>query len=404
MSRRPSPSSGPLDGVRILDLTAMLAGPFSTMLLADLGADVVKVEPPTGDMTRDAGPFRTQRNEKSLGGYFQSINRGKDSVVLDLKDDQDREVFIGLVKKADVLVENYSHGVMERLGFAYERLAEVNPSLVYGALRGFGDARSGHGPYTEWPAFDVVSQAMGGYLSVTGTKDGVPIKSGPGVGDIFPGALLAIGILAALRESERTGKGQFVDVAMMDSVIALSERMIYQYSLTGVVPGRIGNEHPLLYPFGIFRTADGWLSLAGNRDHHWKIIADAMGEPELALDERFSSNEARARNREELAPRLEGWLSKKSNDEIVTLLGGKVPIGPVLDAAALFDDEQVRARQMIAELEDPGSEKPTHVAGVPVKFSAHPSVPLVRAPLLGESDPAIVAERWTADRAEKDSR
>ena len=177
--------TGPLQGLKVLDLTAMLAGPYATMLLADLGADVVKIEPPTGDLTRRVGPFRPEAGEGRLGGYFQSVNRGKRSIVLDLKTADGGDRFLELVARADVVAENFSAGVLERLGFGYEVLAEVNPRLVYAAIRGFGDPRTGESPYVSWPAFDVVAQAVGGFLSVTGTADGQPIKSGPGIGDLF---------------------------------------------------------------------------------------------------------------------------------------------------------------------------------------------------------------------------
>src|SRR5207248_2688713 len=219
---------GPLNGLRVVDLSMMLAGPFATMLLAELGADVVKIEPPRGDGTRATGPFREEDGPEGLGGYFQSVNRGKRSVVLDLKQPSARDRLIELVRTADVLVENYSVGVMDRLGLSYERLSAENPRLVYACIRGFGDPRSGASPYVGWPAFDVVAQAMGGYLSITGTAEGSPVKAGPGVGDIFPAALLALGVVAAVDHMRLTGEGQFVDVGMVDAVLLLCERMVYQ--------------------------------------------------------------------------------------------------------------------------------------------------------------------------------
>ncbi|TCP45046.1 formyl-CoA transferase [Tamaricihabitans halophyticus] len=393
--------TGPLKGVRVLDLTAMLAGPYTTMLLADLGAEVVKVEPPDGDLTRYAGPFRADDTEDGLAGYFQSVNRGKRSLVLNLREERSRQQLLDLVGRAAVLVENFSAGVMERLGLGYEELREHNPALVYAALRGFGDRRSGASPYADWPAFDVVAQAMGGYLSITGTEDGTPVKSGPGVGDIFPGALLAVGIVSALRHAERTGEGQFVDVAMYDAMVSLSERAVHQYSYTGVSPGTVGNQHPLLYPFGIFRTADGWIALAANRDHHWQLTAAAMGRPELADDPRFSTNTARSEHRGELAPILSGWLRSQTNAALVTLLGGRVPIGPVHSAADLFRDPHLSNRQMLLALEQPGSEQPVTVAGQPLKFSGTPYGTPERAPLLGEdSFPAVLAA-WSEGNSEE---
>ena len=327
--------TGPLQGLKVLDLTAMLAGPYATMLLADLGADVVKIEPPTGDLTRRVGPFRPEAGEGRLGGYFQSVNRGKRSIVLDLKTADGGDRFLELVARADVVAENFSAGVLERLGFGYEVLAEVNPRLVYAAIRGFGDPRTGESPYVSWPAFDVVAQAVGGFLSVTGTADGQPIKSGPGIGDLFPAALLAVGILAAVRHAERTGEGQFLDVAMYDAVLSLTERIVYQHSVTGDVPAPQGNSHPLFCPFDIFPTADGWMAVAAPSDRHWALIADLIGRPDMAVDERYRTNAARLRHAPGVRTALERWLGGRTNAEVMAALGGRVPIGPVNDAAAM---------------------------------------------------------------------
>lgn len=263
----PTPSDpGPLAGVRVLDCTQALAGPYCTMLLADLGADVIKVEPPTGDMTRFPGPFTPEDTEHAYGGYFASINRGKRSVVLDLKDDADRAAFVTLAGSVDVLVENSRAGVMDRLGVGYEALADVNPKLVYLAIRGFGDPRTGRSPYTDWPSYDIVAQAMGGLISVTGTSDGEVMKCGPSVGDIFAGSLGAVGLLGALFHAERTGQGQFVDVAMYDAVLSMCEGAAYNYSYSGFVPRPTGNGHPLIAPFDIYATADGYCAIGTPMD------------------------------------------------------------------------------------------------------------------------------------------
>ncbi|WP_375000764.1 CaiB/BaiF CoA transferase family protein [Aeromicrobium sp. CTD01-1L150] len=395
----PASSEGPLAGVRILDLTAMLAGPYSTMILSDLGADVVKIEPPSGDVTRGSGPRRPGDGPRALNGYFQSINRGKSSLVMDLREPATRETFLDLVRRADVLMENYSTGVMDRLDLSYETLHEENPRLVYGALRGFGDPRLGRSPYADWPAFDVVAQAMGGHMSITGTNDGHPIKSGPGIGDIFPGTLLAVGVLAALRHVERTGQGQFVDVAMMDSMIALCERAVYQYSYLDQVAGPIGNSHPLLYPFDVFESNDGWIALAGNKDSHWAIIAEAMERPDLVTDDRYSTNNARVQNRATLAPIVEEWVRAHTNAQLVEMFGGRVPIGPVKNTADLFDDPHVHARQMLVEVEQPDSSTPVTIAGVPLKFSTTPAHVRGRGPHLGEQTPDEIAQRWSDGRS-----
>jgi crotonobetainyl-CoA:carnitine CoA-transferase CaiB-like acyl-CoA transferase len=385
---------GPLSGLRVVDLSTMLAGPYATMLLADLGADVVKVEPPGGDGTRRAGPFRPDDGRVGLAGYFQSVNRGKRGVVLDLKAPSDVERFVELVRRADVLVENYSAGVMDRLGLSYERLATENPRLVYAALRGFGDPRTGASPYTQWPAFDIVAQAMGGFLGITGTADGVPVKSGPGVGDIFPAALLAFGVLAAVHHARRTGEGQFLDVAMYDAMVSLCERMVYQYSYTGEVPRPQGNGHPLLCPFDIFPTADGWVSVAAPHDGHWRILADTIGGPPLATDTRYRTNVDRVRHADEVRALVGDWLSTRTTAEVVEVLGGRVPIGPVNDIATIAADPHVAARGMLVELEQPGSDRPITVAGQPVKFTRTPTDVGRRAPTLGEHDVDAVLAEW----------
>jgi crotonobetainyl-CoA:carnitine CoA-transferase CaiB-like acyl-CoA transferase len=378
----------------VVDLTAMLAGPYATMLLADLGADVVKIEPPHGDGTRDVGPFRDGDGPDGLGGYFQSVNRGKRGVVLDLKDAGGRERLLELVRLADALVENFSAGVMDRLGLGYERLAAENPRLVYATIRGFGDPRTGESPYTNWPAFDVVAQAMGGFLSVTGTAEGMPVKAGPGVGDLFPAALLALGLLAAVHHARRTGEGQFVDVAMYDAVLSMCERIVYQHSYTGAVPQQQGNTHPLLCPFDIFPTADGWVALAAPHDRHWRLIAEAIGRPEMADDPRFRKNNDRSRNADLVRTAITEWLGSRTTGEVVAKLGGRVPIGPVNDVAAIFSDPHVAARGMLAEVPQPGSDRPVVLAGQPIKLTRTPSQVGHRAPLLGEHDVADVLAGW----------
>jgi crotonobetainyl-CoA:carnitine CoA-transferase CaiB-like acyl-CoA transferase len=302
--------------------------------------------------------------------------------------------FVELVRHADVLVENYSAGVMDRLGLSYERLATENPRLVYAALRGFGDPRTGASPYTQWPAFDIVAQAMGGFLGITGTADGVPVKSGPGVGDIFPAALLAFGVLAAVHHARRTGEGQFLDVAMYDAMVSLCERMVYQYSYTGEVPRPQGNGHPLLCPFDIFPTADGWVSVAAPHDGHWRILADTIGGPDLATDPRYRTNVDRVRHADEVRALVGDWLSTRTTAEVVEVLGGRVPIGPVNDIATIAADPHVAARGMLVELEQPGSDRPITVAGQPVKFTRTPTEVGRRAPTLGEQDVDAVLAEW----------
>lgn len=376
--------SGPLAGVKVLDMTHALAGPYCTMMLADLGADVLKVESPSGDLSRTSGPYLPDDKEKDFGGYFQSVNRGKRSIVLNLKDPADVEVFRALCAESDVLVENFTPGVMDRLGLSYESLAEINPKLVYAALRGFGDARSGTSPYQEWPAFDIVIQAMAGLMGITGLPDGTPIKVGPGVGDIFPGTLLSLGVVSALYETRGSGVGQFVDVAMYDAVLSLCERIVYQHSYDGTIPRPEGNRHPLLSPFDIVPAVDGWVAIAAPNNNRWKLLCELIGRDDLAADPGLQTNESRVARREDVFGAIAEWTSTRTTHEILEILGGKVPVGAVRDAKEILEDPHVEARGMAVRLEHPGSSKVVTVAGQPIKFSRTSAVPTKRAPLLNE--------------------
>jgi crotonobetainyl-CoA:carnitine CoA-transferase CaiB-like acyl-CoA transferase len=394
-------SGGPLHGVRVLDLTQMLAGPYCTMLLGDLGAEIVKVEPPGGDPARGFGPFVDGDERRDFGGYFQSINRGKRSIAVDLKTDDGRALVHRLADASDVLVENWRAGVMDRFGLAYETLAATNPRLVYGAVRGFGDPRTGESPYVDWPAFDLTAQAMGGFMSVTGLPD-QPIKSGPGLGDIFPGTLLALGVVAALEERHRSGLGQFVDVAMYDAVLALSERIVHQWSYTGEAPGRTGNEHPLLSPFDVLQTADGFVTVASPGDAHWVALCDVMGRPELATDARFATNAARLAHADDVRAACGAWTIPRTTAEVVDALSGRVPVGPVNDITAIAADPHTAARKMIVSLPHPGTDATVAVAGAPVKLSRTPAVVDTPAPLLGEHTVEIAAlAGYTPDDVER---
>jgi crotonobetainyl-CoA:carnitine CoA-transferase CaiB-like acyl-CoA transferase len=394
--------SGPLAGLRVVDLTQVLSGPFCTMLLADLGADVIKVEPPTGDVARlwgprvqpsDDGPVegRSQGQGASYGGYFASVNRNKRSICLDLTSAEGRETLLELLAGADVLVENFRVGVMERFGLSYEELHARFPTLVYATIRGFGDPRTGPSPYGDWPAFDIIAQAMGGIMGVTGTDADHPVKVGPGIGDIFPAALAAFGLLAAVRHAEATGEGQLVDVAMYDAVLALSERIVYQHSITGVSPLPQGNTHPLLCPYGVIRTVDGFVTVATPSDHQWCLLAEIVGQPEAGTDPRYATNAARLQHSTEVYGLLETWSRRLTSAQVVDHLAGRIPCGPVNTAADIAADPHVAARDMIVEVDHPAG-RPVRIAGTPVKLTGTPTGPLLRAPLLGEHTEQILAE------------
>ena len=374
---------GALSGLRIIDLTQMLAGPYGTMMLADHGAEVIKVEPLTGDMTRGAGPYRQDDGSKALGGYFQSIDRNKQSVCLDLKSEAGRAALKALVKDADALTENFRAGVMERLGIGYEVLREINPRLVYGALRGFGDQRTGASPYADWPAFDVVAQAMGGVMAITGPDSNTPTKVGPGVGDIVPGMMLAFGVLAAIHYARRTGEGQFVDVSMVDAVLAVCERTVWQYSILDQTPGPEGNHHPFLCPFGMFPAADGFITVAAQQDNFFQILCQAIDAQSLLADPRFANAKLRSENRHALIEALGVHTRRLSKAHLMDRLGGRIPFGPVMNIAEIERDPHFAARQMIVEVEQPGAA-PIRIAGVPVKMTRTPGGVHARAPLLGE--------------------
>ena len=391
-------STGALAGLRVVDLTQMLAGPFCTQVLADHGADVIKVEAMTGDGTRLTAPFCEDDTLREYGGYFQSVNRNKRSIAVDLKTAEGVALVRKMIDGADIVVENFRAGVMERLGLGWETLRESNPRLVYGTVRGFGDPRSGASPYADWPAYDVVAQAMGGMMGITGPDRQTPMKIGPGVGDTIPALMLCIGILSAVHHVRETGKGQFVDVAMTDAVLAMCERIVYQTSYTGAVPGPEGNRHPLLCPFGLFRVRDGYVSIAVANDPLWEKLAAAIGRPELGTDPAFATNAARVANMQQVIDLLEGFTSVRTKEEIAGVLGGKVPFGPVCTSAEIFADPHYAVREMLVEVEQPGSAQRVKIAGVPVKLSDTPGAVRRPAPMLGEhTDEILLASGYSRD-------
>jgi crotonobetainyl-CoA:carnitine CoA-transferase CaiB-like acyl-CoA transferase len=395
-----SERTGPLSDIRILDLTQALAGPYGTALLADLGADVIKVEPPAGDMARTVPPWPkdyappTSRKQAGCdyGGYFASINRNKRSVVLDLKKSQDRELFLELADTADAVVENSRVGVMDRLGVGYETLQKRNPRIVYAAIRGFGDPRTGESPYANWPAFDVVAQCMGGLVGITGPKESRGYPNGASIGDIFPGTLMALGVVSAIHAARRTGQGQFLDVAMYDAVLALCETIVNNYSYDRRSLGPRGGGHPSLCPFDVFETRDGAVAIAAPTDNHWEALCEILGQPELVEDERTKDNTRRAANRDFVTGIVSGWTRQRTKQEVVDVLGGKVPVGPVNTATDIFADPHVRIRGMLVEVELPGDNGRVMIAGTPIKLTETPAGIYRRPPRLGEHTQEVLAE------------
>jgi CoA:oxalate CoA-transferase len=362
---------GPLAGVLVVDLTRVLAGPFCTLVLADLGARVIKVEAPgKGDDARQIGPF--------IGGksaYFMSLNRGKESIALDLKDASDRAVFERLLARADVLAENFRPGVMERLEYGWEDIHRRFPRLIVASTSGFGQT----GPYARRPAYDIVVQAMGGVMSLTGHPGGPPTRVGTSIGDITAGLFTAIGIQAGLIERERTGEGMQVDVAMLDSQVATLENAIARYVATGDVPGPMGSRHPSIAPFEALATSDGHIVVAAGNDALFAALCEIVGRPELATDPRFATNELRRQNADALGAALEAALTTHTTQHwMAELERAGVPCGPLNDVARVTSDPQVAARKMIVTIGDAAAGD-VKLAGNPIKLSTHAD-PDVRAP------------------------
>jgi crotonobetainyl-CoA:carnitine CoA-transferase CaiB-like acyl-CoA transferase len=383
--------TGPLSSVRILDVTHAIAGPWATMMLADLGAEVIKVEGPTGDMQRFMGPFTKEDPERAYGGTYGAYNRNKRCIMLDLKDEADRETFLQLVDWADAVVENQRAGVLDRLGLGYETLKERNPRLVYGAIRGFGDPRTGESPYADWPAYDVIAQAMSSFVSMNGMSPAESHKVGPFLGDIYPGTVAALGILAAVFHARLTGEGQFVDVAMVDAVTALSETGICRFSYMGRDTPPSGNSSETVAPFDIFPTKDGAMAIAAPTNAAWATLCEAIGRPELADTEQTRTMSLRVKNRDIVDGAVGGWAAAHTNAEVMAALGGKVPCGPVNQPVDLFTDPHIEARGMLVAVDQPQG-RPVVQVNTPIRLTATPAGIYARPPKLGEHSDEIRAE------------
>ena len=362
MSLSPSAVAGPLNGIVVIDLTRVLAGPYCTMVLADMGARVIKVEmPPNGDSARQVGPF-----VNGVSGYFASVNRGKESVSLDLKSAEDRVFFDALLARADVLVENYRPGVMQKLGYGWEAVHARFPRLIYASASGFGQT----GPYSARAAYDMVVQAMGGMMSITGQPGAPPTRVGSSIGDITAGLFTAIGVNGALFHRARTGEAMRIDVAMLDGQVAILENAIARYVATGQVPGPIGARHPSLAPFAAFATADGHVVIAAPDDEQWASLARVLGRPDWLEDARFATMSSRAENAEGLQTEIESVLRGDTTANwLARIEAARLPCGPINNVAQVLSDPHVRARNMVVTVDDPVMG-PLEVAGNPIKLSA----------------------------------
>lgn len=374
---------GALDGLVVLDLTRVLAGPFCTMILADMGAEVIKIEEAgKGDDTRQMGPF--QNGESA---YYMNLNRNKKGITLNLKSPKAKEIFKELVKKADVVVENYRPGTMEKLGLGYDTLKEVNPRIVYAAVSGFGH----YGPYKDRPGYDIISQAMSGLMSTTGWPGGEPTRTGTAMGDVLAGLSVTIGILAALRSRDVTGVGQKVDVALVDSAVASLEIINMIYLVEKRLPQRIGNRYESTYPYDSFRAADGSLVIGAGNDKLWQSLCRVMGQPELAEHPDYLRVRDRVQNHAKLKEIIEKWtMTKKVNEIVDTLLAAGVPCAPIYNIEQVVHDPHIAgARQMFVDIEHPVAGKLT-VTGPHIKMSATPPCVRTPSPALGQHNQEIL--------------
>lgn len=376
--------SSPLSGITIIDLSHVLAGPYCSMVLSDLGARVIKVEQPVvGDDTRHFPPFRGDQS-----AYFAAINRGKESIALNLKDDADRALFERMLPKADIIVENYRPGVMERLGYGWEDLHAKYPRLIYGAVSGFGHT----GPESMKPAYDMVVQARSGLMSITGEANREPVRVGASVGDIVGGMFLAQGITAALYERVKSGVGRKVDVAMLDGQLAILEHAIAITNETGESPKRSGARHPSITPFETFHAKNGLFVIAAGNDALFGKMCAALGLGPLLEDPRFATNAARCKHVKILKRLIETvTLSEKKKHWIAQLEAAGVPCGPIQNVAKAMKDPQLLARNMVIEIAAPDGGKPFLAAGNPIKISGmDDTLKDARAPLLDGDRQAIL--------------
>ena len=375
---------GPLEGIKVLDLTRVLAGPYATMILSDLGAEVIKIEQPEiGDESRNFGPFK---NGFSL--YFMSVNRGKRSITLDLKTDRGKDIFKQLVKQSDILVENFRPGTMKKLGLDYETLAAEHPALIYAACSGFGQT----GPFAEKGAYDMIIQGMGGIISITGEPDGPPVRVGTSISDITAALFTTIGILSALHNRNSTGKGQLVDVAMLDSLVAVLENAIVRYFATDEIPQPLGSRHPAITPFEAFESADGHIIIAIGNDTLWAKFCEHVDQKNLISDPRFSTNVERTANHSELFPILSEIMRQRTTDEWIDALENiGVPCGPINTIDKVVNHPQVQARNMITQVIHQMTGA-VEVPGLPIKLSDTPGDVDIPAPNLGEHTVEILTD------------
>jgi CoA:oxalate CoA-transferase len=376
-----------LDDVRIVDLTRVIAGPYATTLLGDMGAEIIKIElPGRGDDARYGYP-----SVDGVPVVFLALNRNKKGITLDLRKPRGAELFRRLVREADVVVENFAAGTMANWGFSYPELSAINPRLVYAALSGFGQT----GPYAKRTSYDIIAQAMGGLMALTGFPDGPPVRGGGALGDFIGGAFTALAILCALHHRDRTGKGQMVDVSNMDAVFSMLDNWATVSGMTGQLPERLGNRHPFTAPYDCFEATDGYVVIGVGNSQLFRTLVTAMGMPEMGRDPRFKAPSARLEHHDEVNRLVADWVKKRSVDEVMRVLGpdgANVPCAPVMTMDRLLEDPHLRARGMVVSL--PHAKVGTvPMAGVPFKLSESPGAIEHLGPELGQHNEEIYCDR-----------
>ena len=373
----------PLQNIRVLDLSRVLAGPYCTMVLGDLGAEVIKVEPPEGDETRGWGPPFAEGES----AYYLGVNRNKRSMVVNLKTDEGREILRELAMQSDVLVENFRPGTLKKFSLDFETLHELNPRLIYCSISGFGQT----GPLRDMPGYDFMIQAMGGIMSVTGEPDGEPMKVGVAVADLFAGQNAVISILAALQARTFTGEGQYIDIALFDSELGWLANVASNFLISGKNPKRYGNAHANIVPYQSFQASDGWFVVAVGNDKQFEAFCKVIGKPELSADERFSTNSARVQNREILIPLLKPIFMQKTVSEWLALIGDQFPCGPINNFDQVFSMPHVKEREMLVQMEHP-TIGALPLVGSPLKMGGTPVSYRLPPPLMGQHTKDILRE------------
>lgn len=372
-----------LEGIKVVDLTSALNGPFCTMILADYGADVIKIEPVGGEQCREWGPIDEKSGES---GFYCYVNRNKKGVTLNLKSEKGLQMFYELVKDADVLVENYKGGVTKKLGIDYESVRKVNPNIIYASGSGFGQ----YGPITHRPCYDIVAQSMGGMVNLTGFKDGNPVKVGPSVADHVAGIYLSVGVLIALYERKNTGKGQHVDVSMVDTIFSLLENAIVNYTVGGFIPERNGNVDPSIAPFDIFECEDGFVALGVGNDRLFEKFCLTIGHEELLGDLRYKTNVLRCENYiPHLQNLIRNWCKEHAKKEIEDIMDeAGIPCGPVLNIKEAIEHPHIQAREMMVHCEHPTAGD-QYFQGCVIKLSETPGSVETPSPLLGQHNAEV---------------